>query len=125
MRHTPENHISRLRAEQAAPPATLADFLPKTFEERMAKLTERMTQRWPTFHRHGEFDDNCLFLVDHEPGTVVRFFGGAPLTFDSLGAVKHGPFWCLSREVDGLQKWGNRQMQNYLRANRLHWVVML
>ncbi len=124
--HSANNIVARKRPDPLAqPPSSLQDYLPKTYEERLAKLKERMAQRWPTFHIHGEYDTNRLHLTDHEQGTVVRFYGGQPLTFHDLGAVKHGPFWCLSEVVDGKTKFNTKEMHVYLSANKLNWVVML
>ena len=105
---------------------TLHDFLPRTLDERIAKLRERLNQAWPTFSCAGGYDRNSLYTIDHEAGTIVRFYrSGRPITFDPVGAVKHGAAWHLSAPVDGVSKFNNQQMQDYLAINKLNWVVIL
>lgn len=104
----------------------LQDFLPKTLDERLAKLRERLNQAWPTFTVSGSFDHRRLYLCDHEQGAVVRFYrAGKPATFDPVGAVKHGAMWHLSAPIDGVSKFNNPQMRAYLASNELNWVVIL
>lgn len=103
-------------------------FLPQTIDERLGKLADRLTQAWPVFGRCGlgSADYSPLRLNDYDPGTVVRFFSCIePTTFDPIGVVKHGAHWHLSAPVDGLTKFTNKQMQDYLIANDLNWVVIV
>jgi hypothetical protein len=105
---------------------TLQDFLPKTLDERLAKLRERLNQAWPTFSTCGGYDRNCLYTGDHEQGAVVRFYrAGRPITFDPVGAVKHGSTWYLSAPIGGISKFNTPQMQDYLSTNKLNWVIIL
>lgn len=104
----------------------LQDFLPHTLDERLAKLRERLDQAWPTFSSVGGHDQWRLYLIDHEQGTLVRFYRpGRPITFDPVGAVKHGAAWYLSAPINGVSKFNNVQMQDYLSANELNWVIIL
>jgi hypothetical protein len=101
----------------------LQQFLPRTLDERLARLQERMQQAWPTFGSSGLSDGwYKLHISYHEAGTVIRFFADDAMTFDDLGAVKHGAYWHLSHEVEGRKTFTNRQMQAYLSANKLNWV---
>jgi len=106
-------------------PRRLQDFLPRTLDERKAKLTERMNQAWPTFYLSGDWSYKKLWLHDHDNGTVIRFFAGTPVTFDSIGAVKHGAFWYLSEPINEMERFDHRQMLTYLEENKLNWVVLL
>lgn len=104
----------------------LQDFLPRTLDERLAKLRERIGQAWPTFSIVGGYDQWRLYLIDHDQGTIIRFYRpGKPITFDPVGAVKHGAAWYLSAPIDGATKFNNTQMQAYLETNELNWVVIL
>lgn len=117
-----EANVQRQRNARA-----LNSFLPRTLEERRAKLADRMGQAWPTFGRNGLYDlvYNPLLITAHDTGTVVRFFdSGTTPTFDSVGAVKHGAYWYLSEPRDGLERFTNKQMQAYLQVNKLNWVVL-
>jgi hypothetical protein len=105
---------------------TLQDFLPKTLDERLAKLRERLNQAWPTFSTCGGYDRNSLYLCDHEQGAMVRFYrAGRPITFDPVGAVKHGAMWHLSGPINDVTKFNNPQMHAYLESNELSWVIIL
>lgn len=102
-------------------------FLPQTLEERLSKLQDRMATAWPEFGRSGLYDRLAILdLTQHESGTVVRFFNcdeDQP-TFDPVGAVKHGAYWWLSAEINGVGKMSNKEMQQYLRTNKLNWVII-
>ena len=103
----------------------LQAFLPKSLDERMGKLQERLTQKWPTFGQCGLSDlHRVLHIQDHEVGTVVFFFED-PKTFVGIGAVKHGAYWHLSKTVGAATRMNNRQMQFWLKDQNLNWVVVL
>jgi len=127
---TKHNDLARARAQDAAnstlPPSNLQDFLPKTLGERLAKLRDRLNQAWPEFSFSGGYEYRQLYLCDHSRGDVVRFYRpGKPITFDPIGAVKHGASWYLSEPIDGVSKFNNAKMQAYLAANKLNWVIIL
>lgn len=105
---------------------TLQNFLPCTLYERLAKLRERLDQAWPTFSHVGGHDQWRLYRIDHDSGTMVRFYrAGRPITFDPVGAVKHGAAWHLSEPLEGQTKFNDLQMQEYLAVNKLNWVIIL
>lgn len=107
-------------------PSKISDFLPRTLDERLAKLRERLMQAWPTFSRYGDHEYARLWLHDHDQGTLVRFYRSmSPITFDSVGAVRHGAYWHLSEALDGVTKLGDAQMREYLAINKLNWVIIL
>jgi len=118
--------ISEVSKRLKANRAVLASYWPKTKEERLAKLKERMDQAWPTFGETGLYSEwNLLYISDRVPGTMVRFFtDGVPTTFDTLGAVRHGPYWFLSETVEGRDYMTDTQMRSYLEINKLNWVVV-
>lgn len=126
----PQHPVSRvveeLRKRRASNALHLTAFTPLSLEERLAKLKERLDQAWPSFGPSGLYEvDYLLHASDHTSGTVVRFFSdGRPTTFDSLGVIKHGAYWYLSEVVNGFTRFTNKEMQEYLRINKLNWVVV-
>jgi hypothetical protein len=104
----------------------LQDFLPHTLYEHLAKLREHLNQAWPTFSSVGGHDQWRLYLIDHDQGTIVRFYRPEkPITFDPVGAVKYGAAWHLSAPINGLSKFNDVQMQEYLSVNELNWVIII
>jgi hypothetical protein len=105
---------------------SLQEFLPRTLDERLEKLRERINAKWPTFSRSGLYGHiNELYLSDYDGGTVVRFFADDGKSFHHVGAVKHGAHWHPSEPIDGLARLTSRQMQDWLSANQLNWVITL
>jgi hypothetical protein len=105
-------------------PSNLSQFIPRTLDERLMALRERLNQAWPTFYRNGGWEYSSLWIEDHEVGTMVRFYAGSPITFHPVGAIKHGPFWVLSAEIDGLTRMNGHQMREFLTDNKLNWVII-
>lgn len=116
------------QAQRRRNSTVLNAFLPQTLDERMSKLRDRMRQAWPTFGRSGLGDEiySALHIQDHDTGTIVRFFSRTdPVTFDPVGAVKHGAYWYLSEKIEDKDRLTNKEMQAYLIANELNWVALV